>query len=82
MNPNVPEYLEPGKKHEVACGPWAGGLLRVHSQVSIGTAGRIIFLSQIFFHLIIGLPLRSRREWNISLRVLKFNSFLLISNLL
>ena len=26
-NLNFPVYLEPGKKHEVACAPWAGGLL-------------------------------------------------------
>ncbi|XP_042098580.1 pregnancy-associated glycoprotein 4 isoform X1 [Ovis aries] len=31
-NSNFPEYLEAGKKHEVACALWAGGLLRVHSQ--------------------------------------------------
>ena len=47
-NLNFPEYLEPGKKHEVGCAPWAGGLLRVHSQVSTVTVCHIIFLSQIF----------------------------------
>ena len=47
-NPTFPEYLEPGKKHEVACGPRAGGLLRVHSQVSMGTVSHIMFLSRIF----------------------------------
>ncbi len=26
-----PEYLDPGKKHEVACDPWAGGPLRLLS---------------------------------------------------
>ena len=46
--PNFPEYLEPGKKHEVACAPRSGGLLRVHSQVSMGTVCHIIFLSRIF----------------------------------
>ena len=55
-NPNLPESLDPGKKHEVACAPQAGGLLRVHSQVSMGTLSHIIFLSwiflfiQLFFH--------------------------------
>ena len=48
-NPNFPEYLDPGKKHEVACAPRAGGLLRVHSQVSIGIVCHIIFLYRIFF---------------------------------
>ena len=47
-NPNFPEYLEPGKKHEVACAARAGGLFRVHSQVSMGTVSHIIFLSRIF----------------------------------
>ena len=47
-NQNFPEYLEPGKKHEVACAPLAGGLLRVHSQVSMGTVSHIMFLSRIF----------------------------------
>ena len=47
-NLNIPEYLEPGKQHEVACAPRAGGLLRVHSQVSMGTVCHIIFLSRIF----------------------------------
>ena len=47
-NMNFPESLEPGKKHEVACAPRAGGLLRVHSQVSMGTVSHIIFLSWIF----------------------------------
>ena len=46
--PNLPEYLEPGKNHEVACAPRAGGLLRVHNEVSMGTVSLIIFLSQIF----------------------------------
>ena len=35
----------PGKKHEVACAPRAGGPLRVHSHVSMGTVRGIIFLS-------------------------------------
>ena len=47
-NLNFPEYLEPGKKHEVACAPRAGGLLRVHSQVSMETVRIVIFLSWIF----------------------------------
>ena len=47
-NLKFPEYSEPGKKHEVACAPRAGGLLRVHSQVSMGTVSHIIFLSRIF----------------------------------
>ena len=47
-NPNFPEYLDAGKKHEVACAPRAGGLLRVHSQVSMGTVSHIIFFSRIF----------------------------------
>ena len=46
--PNFPEYLEPGKKHEMACAPRSGGLLRVHIQVSMGTVCHIIFLSRIF----------------------------------
>ena len=47
-NPHFPEYLGPEKKHELACVPRAGGLLRVHSQVSIGTVCHIIFLYWIF----------------------------------
>ena len=55
-NPNLPESLDPGKKHEVACAPQAGGPLRVHSHVSTGTVSGIISLSGIsllvllFFH--------------------------------
>lgn len=37
QNSLFPEYLDPGKKHEVACDPWAGGPLRLLSHVSTGT---------------------------------------------
>ena len=40
-----PEYLDPGKKHEVACDPRAGDPLRVLSHVSMGTRSDIISLS-------------------------------------
>ena len=50
-----PEYLDPGKKHEVAWAPWAGGPLRVCSHVHTGTVSGITSLSglggnmQLFF---------------------------------
>ena len=47
-NLNFPESLKPGKKHEVACVPWAGGLLRLQSHLSMETVSHIIFLSVIF----------------------------------
>ena len=47
-NMNFPEYLEPGKKHEVAWAPWAGGLLRLQGHISMETVGHIVFLSVIF----------------------------------
>jgi len=47
-NQDCSEYLEPGKKHEVACAPRPGGLLRLQSHVSMDTVSHIIFLSVIF----------------------------------
>ena len=47
-NQEFPEYLDPGKKHEVAFAPQPGGLLRVQSHVSMETVSHIIFLSVIF----------------------------------
>ena len=72
-NMNFPESLEPGKKHEVACASRAGGLLRVHSHLTMETVSHIIFLSVIFFNLIFLLLIRSRMEWNISLATLEFS---------
>lgn len=51
-NMNFPDSLEPGKKHEVACASQAGGLLRVHSHLTMETVSHIIFLSVIFLNLI------------------------------
>ena len=47
-NQFFPGNLEPGKKHEVAWAALAGGPLRVHSYVSMGTVSCIIFLSGMF----------------------------------
>ena len=50
-NLNFYESLEPGKKHEVACVPWPGGLLRLQGHVCMETVSHIIFLSVIFIFL-------------------------------
>ena len=47
-NLNFPEYLEPGKKHEMACAPQPGSLLRLQSHVSMETVSYIILISVIF----------------------------------
>ena len=47
-NLNFPEYLEAGKKHELAWAPRAGGLLKLQNHVSMETVSHIIFFSVIF----------------------------------
>ena len=48
QNPLFREYLNPGKKHDVAWALRSGGPLRVRSHVSTGTVSGIICLSGIF----------------------------------
>ena len=71
--------LDLWKNHEVAWAPWAGGPLRVHSHISMGTISSIISFSGIFFPLsLILLPIRVWRECNHSLTVLQFKFHLSI----
>ena len=81
-NPNFFEYLEPGKKHEVACAPRAGGLLRVYSQVSMGTVSSSIFLSRIFFSSDYSSTHQVEKRIEYFPDSFKFTSYLLINTLL
>ena len=62
--------------------PWAGVPLRVHSHVSMGTVSGIIFLSEMLLFIWLFFHPSELEENAIIMRVLKFNSYLLISSLL